>query len=168
MTERRLKPSPRLQSRRNKNTMESWIIPKEAYSCPCRCSGRSPTAPGTSPTFSLTVGAVFVVLLPEHFGQNGLMLLIQFLSLFPLRARRHFLSAFFLTFRFTIRNLIFLPWMSLSNLSTLNKTPSPKKKKKRNTLNRTQFPTVQRGESGNGGIWQMETTTRKRKYSSYK
>lgn len=41
------------------------------------------------------------------------------------------------------------------------------RKKKRNTLHRTQFPTVKRGVSGISGIWQMELTTRKRKCSSY-
>lgn len=40
-------------------------------------------------TFRLAVGAVLVVFLPQHFGQDGLVLLIEFLGLLPLRAGRH-------------------------------------------------------------------------------
>lgn len=40
-------------------------------------------------TFRLAVGAVLVVFLSQHFGQDGLVLLVQFLGLLPLRACRH-------------------------------------------------------------------------------
>lgn len=40
-------------------------------------------------TFGLTVGTVFIIFFPQHFGQNGLMLLVLFLSFFSLRPRRH-------------------------------------------------------------------------------
>lgn len=41
------------------------------------------------PTFGLAVGAVLVVVLPQQFGQDGLMLLVQLLRLLSLRPRRH-------------------------------------------------------------------------------
>lgn len=40
-------------------------------------------------TFSLAVGAVLVVLLPQQLGQDELVLLVQLLSLLPAGARRH-------------------------------------------------------------------------------
>lgn len=40
-------------------------------------------------TFSFTVSTVLVILFSQQFGQNGLMLLIQFLGFFSLRPRRH-------------------------------------------------------------------------------
>lgn len=40
-------------------------------------------------TFRLAVSAVFVVVLSQQFGQDGLMLLIQFLGFFSFRASRH-------------------------------------------------------------------------------
>ena len=40
-------------------------------------------------TFRLAVSAVLVFLFPEHFGQDDLVLLIQFLGFFSLRPRRH-------------------------------------------------------------------------------
>lgn len=40
-------------------------------------------------TFRLAVGAVLVVFLSQHFGQDGLVLLVEFLGLLPLRAGRH-------------------------------------------------------------------------------
>lgn len=40
-------------------------------------------------TFCLAVGAVLVVFLSEHFGQDGLVLLVEFLGLLSLRAGRH-------------------------------------------------------------------------------
>lgn len=40
-------------------------------------------------TFRLAVGAVLVVVLSQHFGQDGLVLLVEFLSLLSLRAGRH-------------------------------------------------------------------------------
>lgn len=40
-------------------------------------------------TFRLTVGTVLVVVLPQQFRQDGLMLLVQFLGFFSLRPRCH-------------------------------------------------------------------------------
>lgn len=40
-------------------------------------------------TFRLAVGAVLVVFLSQHFGQDGLVLLVQLLGLLPLRTSRH-------------------------------------------------------------------------------
>lgn len=40
-------------------------------------------------TFRLAVSAVLVVVLPQQFGQDGLMLLILFLGFFSFRTRRH-------------------------------------------------------------------------------
>lgn len=40
-------------------------------------------------TFRLAVGAVLVVFLSQHFGQDGLVLLVEFLGLLSLRAGRH-------------------------------------------------------------------------------
>lgn len=46
--------------------------------------------PGSpSGTFGLAVGAVLVVLLPQQFGQDELVLLVQLLSLLPTGACRH-------------------------------------------------------------------------------
>lgn len=42
-----------------------------------------------SGTFGLAVGAVLVVLLPQQFGQDELVLLVQLLSLLPTGACRH-------------------------------------------------------------------------------
>lgn len=40
-------------------------------------------------TFRLAVGAVLVVFLSQHFGQDGLVLLVEFLGLLSLRTGRH-------------------------------------------------------------------------------
>lgn len=45
--------------------------------------------PSPRATFGLAVGAVLVVLLPQQFGQDELVLLVQLLSLLPTRACRH-------------------------------------------------------------------------------
>jgi hypothetical protein len=45
--------------------------------------------PSPRATFGLAVGAVLVVLLPQQFGQDELVLLVQLLSLLPTGACRH-------------------------------------------------------------------------------
>lgn len=51
--------------------------------------GRRRPRPRIACTFGLAVGAVLVVLLPQQFGQDELVLLVQLLRFLPAGARRH-------------------------------------------------------------------------------
>lgn len=62
-------------------------IPMDASTSDANKHTNIPGSP--SRTFSLAVGAVLVVFLPQQLGQDELVLLVQLLRLLPARASRH-------------------------------------------------------------------------------